>query len=448
MDPIPAKVTESPSRTVVVDTKYTPLASILQHVEGSSWVVNYYSQVVARDNEVGAQQLDLAAVYQQYLLIQQMELKVTAPLSSEQDEQSKSMVVSGTATTYGGFIPNKGDMFIADIGDGRDAVFAVTDASKKTYMKDAYYQIEYELVDYANATYLADLTRKTVKTTTFIKDFLYLGQNPQVLAEDLATLTDLQSLYNDLLGGFFHDFFSHEHKTLIIPGQSEPSYDPYLTRALLDWIGTDEHPYVNKIRLPNVDGDPAMEQLTLWDCLGRMSVNALPMALQQVRLLKTAQFKAMPHLSGIYYTGIRQVIYPFDDRTDVDFGHDSCLQVPTIEGSTALARAGRRYTDLGRLLPSSNLNGFNYSPPSDGALPDVVRVTDDSYYVLSEKFYRGQTPLSSNLERLVLQALRQEPLDKALLTRLTTNAMRWENLERYYYIPVLFALLKVAIRTN
>ena len=448
MDPIPAKVVESPSRTVVIDTKYTPLSSIMQYVEGSSWIVNYYSQRLVTNSELGAQQLDVAAVYQQYKLIERMELKVTGAIQSEQDDESKGMTISGTATTYGGFIPNKGDMFLADIGDGREAVFALTNATKKSHMKDAVYVIEYDLVSYTDAAYREDLARKTVEKVIYVKDFLHFGQNPQVLSTDYASLQEFKQLYNELLGGYFHDFFSHEHKTLLIPGQTKTSYDPYLTRALLDWVSTDEHPYVSKIRLPNVDGDPAMKQLTIWDCLGRMAINQLPMALQQVRLLDTSWFRDAPQLAGIYYTGIGQVVYPFDDRTDVDAVHADCYVAPTVEGTTALAKAGRRTNDLGRLLPSSTLNGFDYTLPVVDQLPDVVRVTDDAFYVLSENFYRGITPLRSTLERLVLQGLRQEPLDKVALTRLTKTAMRWENLERFYYIPVLFALLKVAIRTN
>lgn len=433
---------------MVIDTNYTPLTSILQHVDGASWIVNYYSQRIVPNSELVPQSLDLLPIYQQYLLIEQMEIKVTQALQSDQDEESKGMTITGTATTYGGFIPNKGDMFIADIGDGRAALFCLTNATKKSHMKDAVYAIDYELINYADAAYTSDLGRKTVETVVFEKDFLYLGQNPQVLTKDYASLKQFKQLYQELLGNYFRDFFSQEHKTLVIPGQSEVSYDPYLTRALLDWIGTSEHPVINKIRLPNVAGDPGMAQFTIWDCLGQMAINQLPMALQQVRLIGTDQFRNMPHLAGIYYTGIKQVIYPMDDRTDVDAGHDTCLTVPTTVETAALVNAGRRTTDLGRLLPSPLLNGFDYTTSMVGGLPDVVRVTDDAYYVLSQPFYRGEVPISSTLERLVLQGLRQEPLDKVALTRLTKTAMRWENLERFYYIPVLFALLKVATRTN
>lgn len=134
-----------------------------------------------------------------------------------------------------------------------------------------------------------------------------------------------------------------------------------------------------------------------------------------------------------------------DDRTDSDRFHD--LRCDPSQPGSQPKKAGRRFTDFLRQLPTGTMDGLSYlAQPNE--LPDVVRVTDDDFYVFSEAFYRQGEPLTSNLERLVLQGMKQEALDKALLLRLCNNAMKWENLERFYYIPVLIALLKVAIRNN
>lgn len=436
-------------RGVTVDTRVIPLASILQHVAGSSWEVNFYSQVVDTNSELGPQQLNVQPAFQQYCLIQGMELKVITPLQQEQDSESKSMIITGQAITYPGFIPNKGDMFLADIGDGREGIFTVTSAEKKTHLKDSYYEISYEVVSYSDTApdRRADLGRKTIRTVKFVRDFLLFGQNPQIVESEYTQREEMQVVLAELIGYYFHDFFSIEKQTLLVPGQADTTYDPFLTAAVVELISTEEHPYLARIRLPNVMGQHANAMPTIWDCLLKMSYAMLYTAMQQTRLVNTIYYKTMPHYSGIYFTGIERVVYPFDERTDVDVSYGDVCEVP-MESAGLLEPGGRRFTDFTRLMPGGNLNGFNYTLPQDQQLPDIIRVTEDPYYIFSQSFYKNETPLKSNLERVVLQALKQEPLDKVAILRMAKNAIKWENVERFYYIPMLFALLKVAIRTN
>ena len=410
--------------------------------------MNYYSQVLGRDSELKPQDINLSAVYQQYLLIQRMQFKVTEQLRMVQDPESKSMNLTGVAVTYPGLIPNKGDMFLADIGDGREGIFAITTAEKKTHLKDAIYSIEYQLVDYSsNAHRLVDLNSKVQKSYHFVDDYLTFGQNPKITTSEFTQREDLQREFTNLVGLYFRDFFSNEQRTLLIPGQEFVSYDPYVTYTVLQLIGTDDHPHVAQIRLPNVRGAQGSNVTTLWDCLERMNHSMLYTSVHQMRLIDSSFFKSFPQYSGVYFTGVKKVIYPLDHRTDVDASYDFACD-PEMTTAESVTVGGRRFTDLLRLLPSPNLMGFVYVEPSGEQLPDIIRVTDDPYYVLSEAFYRGQTPLKSNLERLVLQGLKREPLDKAALLRIARAAVKWENVERFYYIPILFSLLRVAIRTN
>lgn len=434
---------------MTVDTRYTPLASILQHVEGSKWTVNYYSQVLGADSELSPLQTALNPVYQQYELVQEMVLNVSTPLQHQQDEESKSSILTGSAVTYPGFIPNKGDMFLADIGDGREAILTVTTTEKLTHMRDAHYRIEYEVVAYASAdeARVADLKAKTIKTYRYIKDFHTFGQNPKILTSDYEMRTQLQDAYQVLLGHYFLDFFSMEHQTLMVPGQEYTTYDPFLTSAVVDYVSTEDHPLLAKIRLPTVMGHHANAMPTLWDCLSQMSHPMLYTAMRQTRLLNTSYFKSYPQYSGIYFTGINRVVYPFDERTDVDADYPQAGCDPNLSTQPSLRDGGPRYTDFSRLIPSGELDGFDYTADTSEQLPGVIRVTTDNYYVLSESFYKGGD-LKSHLERQVLAALKHQDLDNAVLLKLAQQAVKWGNVERYYYIPILFALLKVAIRTN
>lgn len=430
-------------QTNLVDDRYTSSTPLLQYVEGSAWTINYYSQLIGPENELSPQQTSQSGAYQQYCFIKDLEVRVTSPLDKVQDAVTKNFEVTGAATVFAKIIPNQGDMFTAVFGDGRLSLLAVTSAEKMTYHKDAVYSIKYKVVDYATPDRLADLEKKIVKRTIFRKQFLNYGQNPLVLAEDFDYIISFEESYRELLGVYLHDFFSREYQTLLVPDQDGVVYDSFLTQAILHFLAVEDHPYLPKIKQPRVTGDYALESPSFWDCLLKMDKDLLPVAMQKASLMDTTYFRNIPHLSGIYYTGISKIVYPIDERTDVD--SQRAKQIP-VSGSSFQA-GNRRFTSLQRVLDEP-LSGFSYVAET-GELPDIVPVTQDTYYIFTEQFYRpSEEGLSSNFERLVMDALCQRALDKALIKRLTERALQWGNLERFYYIPILLAILKVATRTN
>lgn len=447
MQPIQVQIHSPNQQHATVDTARTPRASLLQYVDGSAWEVTYYSQVLGADQEPAPWSADSSATIQQYVRVSNMEIKVTSPLAPSEENPGRSFDVVGTATVYPTHKPNVGDMFIADIGDGRAGVFAIIEVTRKTYLADSYAEITYGLVNYVDSRpdIEADLNRKSIKRTVFYKEFLQWGQNPQLLEGEFNDLVKLKKLYADLVNFYFKDFFSYKFRTLMIPGQAGASYDPFVTAAMVDWISTDDVPAMSQLRMPVVTANRNADSYTLWSALERMNASYLGAAIQQARLLNTKAFAGMPEVSSIYYTGIQFVVCPLDARTDVDVEFEDTSTCFT--GNSLLSSTGLRWKDLMRYLPSSNLAGFFKDAPAM-ELPDIVPVTVDEYYVLSEKFYRPNGPMASKLEVLTKQGLNQEPIDKVTLLSLAENCMKWPNLERFYYMPILFALMKVATRTN
>lgn len=452
MDPIQVKIHSPNQQTAVVDTRYIPRASLLQYVDGSSWEVTYYSQVLGKDSEPGPWAMDRSPTDQQYVQISNMELKVTAPLSASEEEPGRSHDVTGTATVYPTHKPNIGDMFIADAGDGRAVLFAVDEVTRKNYLKDSYSEITYRVVDYIDTRpeIQSDLNRKTIKRTVFMKEFLQWGQNPLLLEGEFADLMEMKKIYRNLVNFYFKDFFSVQYKTLLVPNQKRPAYDPFVTSTMLELVTSDEVQLISQARRLVVSANRNTDSYTLWDALMRMDDSYLGAAIQKVRMLETSAFKGMPEVSSIYYTGIQLVACPQDARNDVDSPYDTANSC--FSNGTLLSATGLRWENLLRYLPSSNLNGFFKEVPGADdvmqALPDIVPVTIDEYYVLSEKFYVPNGAYASKLEVLVKQGLMGEAIDKVTLLNLARACMKWPNLERFYYMPLLFALMKVATRTN
>ena len=262
----------------VVDTRYQPHKSLLTYVEGASWQVNYYSQILGGDDEVSDLQLSQEAPYQQYRRIKNLELKVTSELSDSQDAQTRTWEVNGEATVYAGVIPNIGDIFIADIGDGKEGVFTILTSEKKSRLHDSVYGITYKLRTEMNAVHKRDLDSKVVLEQVFVKHNLQHNKTATLVTSEFEQLAKIEVSYKQLIAHYFRDFFNIEYQTLLVPDQPLRLYDPFLVSGLLSSIDQTEHPYIHKIKILNVDRDPVFKEINLWSCLVQNNHNLLSMS--------------------------------------------------------------------------------------------------------------------------------------------------------------------------
>lgn len=439
----------------VVDTRYQPHKSLLAYVEGASWQVNYYSQILGKDDEVSDLQLNQQAAYQQYRLVKNLELKVTGELSESQDQQSKTWEVTGNATVYAGVIPNVGDVFIADIGDGQEGIFTVLTSEKMSRLHDAVYTITYKLRAEVDSTYRRDLEQKTVVEQVFVKSNLQHNHAATLVTSEFEQLAKIEAGYKQLIAHYFGDFFNIEHQTLLVPDQTHKLYDPFLTSGILSTIEQSENPLIYRIKVLNVERDPAFKEVDLWQCLAQNNVDLLTMAFYRAGVAPRGRFNEHPQFNGFYYSGIDSIVYPIDKANLklVDSTHtDRAYYTSTIVGGCEyvdplvpgrVVGGGRRTDNITKLLQShQDLKGFEPGPGKESVL--IHPVTIDDFYVLSEAFYYN-TGGQSVLEQVTRNTLEGKVVDKADLLRLVEAAKTWPNLERFYYIPLILILIKYAM---
>lgn len=444
VDPVPGKK-EEPYKGVTVDTSERDISGMMTYLEGSSWIVDYYAQLIGANDATNSYQPGLNEVYQQYKLVRGMEFKVTSPLSTTQDNETKEMHLTGAANFYGIIIPNEGDVFIADVGDGREGVFQVTTSTKKTIYRESAYEIEYKMLNYNTKKTADDLKDKVVETLYFSRDYLRQGYNALLHSEDLDNRDKLERHYARLLALYFHDFYSHEVGTLIVPNQEYYTYDPYITQFLANILSVNENPLLKEMRLLNVSEDQASYEFTLWNCLEQMDYQLLSMAAQEMAIVPTRYFFSRPMLDSVYYSKVGQVIYPKQHATTLDAGYRE-VRRPVFK---PLVPGKARFEEFKRLIRVTDLTEDTSDGPyrHDGpeGAPHIHRVTDDDYYVFTEAFYNfnGELGNLSLLENLTLDALRGQALDLKLLEKICFGAKYWDNLERFYYTPVLLVLLRV-----
>lgn len=441
-------------KTNVVDTRYQPKKSLMVYVEGASWIVNYYAQILGVNDEVSDLQLGQQAPYQQYRLVKGLELKVTDELSDSQDAQTRTWEVTGGATVYAGVIPNVGDIFVADVGDGKEGVFTVTGSEKKSRLHDTVYTITYKLRAEMDAAHRTALEKKTVVEEVFVRNLLSNNFTATVTTTEFDQLARIEAGYKQLVQHYFHDFFNIEHQTLLVPDQPYKLYDPFLTYGVLSTVDQNEHPLIYRIKLLNVERDPAFKEINFWQIMSQNNLDLLTMAFYQAGTLHRSHFNEHPQFNGFYYSGIDHIVYPMDkanlnkvDSTGSDMryynGNTHMCEYKDPLVPDRIVNGGTRSNNLGKILQSNkDLPGFKHGIGSN--VPLIHPVAMDDYYVLSRAFYHEEDG-QSILELVTRQTLKGEPVDKVNLLRLVENAKTWPNLERFYYIPLILILIKYAM---
>lgn len=445
--PVPnvVKAVAKPFLGVTVDTRYVPRSSLLMHIEGSSWSVDYYSQVLGRDSATSGQGLGTEAINQQYRLLRTMDIKVTNALTSDQEGDTKEMNVSGSATVYPFLVPNIGDMFLASINDGREGLFQVTGTERMSIMREACHRIDYVMIDYSTAERRADLTSKVVQTFKFEKDFMKHGQNPMLFESDYDHFTYLRDNYQFFLETWFKRFFSTEFSTLVVPDQPVSTYDPFLTRAVLNHFSTTDAPQVRYVRVLNADEDQGMNAYSVWDAIEKRDRQALEYCFQKAGLVSCRQFNAHSQFNGIRFSGLSHCVYPMDPMID--------SQINTMDKLKAfVATEFVRKTNTIR-KPSDLLADVVIQRPDPNEpileINGIKPVMTDGYYIFSKAFYDNSR---DTLEQSTLELLLQDYFDNKSISFERLRALcemhhRWSLLDSFYYTPILLILIKSVIRS-
>lgn len=424
-------------KAISVDTQHVDLRQLITHVEGMKWILHaYYSQYVTPDSELASQEVTRLDEYQQYLRIHDLEVRVTSPLSQSQDQQSKEFTYTGTATVFPGMIPKVGDMFIADIGDGRAGIFTLTATNRLTILQDSTYSIEYELVSFEDANRIADLNEKTVKSVTFVKDFININRKPYLVDSELETLKKLRQHIATIPEMYFDLFYSQEFSTLLVPDQEKTMYDPHVVTFFTSVVDRIEiHPRLQSIKRLNCDTDRSRRHRTIFDALLELDENILDTASLKSQRYFARSVQTQGTLGGIRYSGIEEVYYPAEDAGRIGNPVMSPLTPSKL-------RTFNRPIPLKQwLIRNTLLNAQS----TELLAPPMHPVTADDWYVLSEHFYKRDIENFSVLEVMVQQRLEGGTPDVKQLLELTDAAETWGRLEQFYYYPILQYLLIYAI---
>ena len=404
-------------QTSVVDTNENPISSLIVFVEGTPWATDaYYSQLVGNNDELKPLDLNLSATHQQYTKVSGLVMKVTAGLSGPQDQTTKQFSLVGASTMFPFVVPNVGDMFTADCGNGRLGLFTVTLAETKTILKETCYSVEYGMVAILDAAYANDLARKTVKTVFYNGDRTSTQQNPLLEESEVLTLKTAKQIEKQLLAEYISEFFNLEVMNFAVPEQGTLVYDHFITTLITSLYSTDCHPVFRKMKGINIDGTFLSEKITLVNALLTFEQGYLPQSFRKIKLAETTIFDHRACMEGIRYSGYDYIAFP--DTDDLKYV-GKVFKVPELLDS--MARVS---------IPANQ--------------PHFTPVVDGGHYLLSEEFHQG-THNGTTLEITLRKVFDNEPIEYQNVKLIINEIKQGGQIDRYYYLPIVLILLKYII---
>lgn len=305
----------------IVTSQEAPIGAILAHIEGSSWVVDYYAQMKASNEEPKEYDSNQSKLNQQYHLIYNLELK-----SQSQDPETEDVTnrvnMNGTAVVYAGVIPNVGDVIISDIGAGKAGRSTVTRVDKKQYMMKTVYELDYTLVEIIDKEItLTHLDSYVVKKSVFNKDLITFNTDPLIIKEDYDDFLEAQDVEAELIDDFLKEFFSQELSTFAVPGygKNKVTYDPYVVEAFREVVNVDEHPLMQRLKTVNLNELREVYSFSIWPVLLHPEVNKIRNIWKRAAPVMFNQFHVNPNMASLRYSGFYQCLSPIEDLSNVDY---------------------------------------------------------------------------------------------------------------------------------
>lgn len=484
--PVKLSVSDKEYKHSIVDTKETPLNSLVTHVEGSTRIVDYYSQVLSSGEEPQTYSPGLATHLQQYKLIKDFEIK-QQDFSYDFDSELNQANGTGTAIIYPPLIPNFGDVFIADIGNGKAGMFNVSAVSKRSIFKQACYEITFNLLYVIDTQGQVDLLNsKVVETYNFVKDFILYGQNPIIVNSEFNLLNDSKRILDEAIEDFITEFYSRELVTLVPPGYNRPTYDPFAVRAFMEVVEVSNNARASRIKMKNTNELKEFWQDSIWNALINPSRNQHTRFWTRAQAVNVRAFNQHPGTGSIRFSGFDQVIRPLDRLNNVDtyyklnqgsqvgyYGWYTGAANP-ITASGTLMGGGR---SLGRacwckvqnyyhahhltLHPWDPTNHLAYIEQyqhtcHDPDCPCVCHtpvdqedetVNENNSYIFPPSFWTSTVSTTNGFEQVVKKHLSLDKVDAGVVNSLLLARADWEPKERFYRMLILIIILISSVRS-
>lgn len=454
------EVTPTTYKHSIVDSKKTPIETLTTFIGGSNWQVDYYSQIFNTSEELKAFDPNQLNAYQTYHKINRLIIKLQGALSQDDDRDSGRYSIRGSAvvTPHPNLVPNVGDAFVADTGEGTAGQFTITSVRKLTVSLASAWEIEFKHDRVMTKQIESLLNAKVVKQSYYQRDYMITGQNAIMVEEDYNTSKDLTHLLKVVSNQFVSNHFSFTNHTLTVPEQDLPTYDPFVTRAALKIISLDDVKQLRDIREYNCDDHRIPKFADLYTAVMKREPTLLYNTFKEYARISTSLLNPSVYQNSIRYSGISYLIVPYREELDNDNYQNLNEIIMGVRMSSTSPGLANAYSEgncvcvadvrvncgcCGETPASSKEKGDNAAIGNEGM--DIPEIGDTSY-VLSNAFYEKDLLNCTLFERMVWNVLENKPLDADKVANFANNFNKWGKLEQFYLGPLLILMIRAALR--
>lgn len=456
-NPVP-EIYDKQYKHSIVDSKKTPIESLTAWLGGSNWQVDYYSQIFRKGEELKAFDPKSLNPYQNYHKINRLILKLQGAIDNNDETSSGRFELTGNAIIppHPNLIPNVGDTFIADMGEGQAGQFTVTSIRKLANNLASAWNISFKHERGVDKQLEDLLESKVTRVSYYNRDYLITGQNAILATEDYLAVNNLNRYLKQISTQFITNHFSYEHHSLIIPEQPIATYDPFVTRAALRVISVDDVQLVRDIREYNCDDHRIPKFNDIYTAVIKRDSTLLYSGFRKFAKILASLLTPSVYQNSVRYTGIKAIVVPYRQQLDndnyselnnlIEFGRNS-----TIDSGLT----------MNGILDECHCYGNLSIPLSCECEQPVDNTTDDSVigepgfdipkigntsYVLSDAFYDKSLIHCSLFERLLWNVLDDRPIDYEVVYKFAEKYHLWGRLEQYYLGPLLILLIRACLR--
>lgn len=421
-------------RTPVVDGRKEGYDSLATFASGSKMPGDLYQAAHGRDTAATSWQPDIPLAYGQRRVIRGFELIVNGQLSHKQNTgDSMGFATTGDAVIYGvpGLVPQSGDLFVGQLGTWRNVLFQLNNPERLSPFDESGYSVSFKAIRWLDSASLAQLNGSVIETLYFDRENFRNGLKCLLNDEDVDVMKRLGKAHRRLIATYLRDFFDDVYQTFIIPEQALPSYDPNITRFVKRMVSVVDTPSITRVTELGVGDDVFSSTPSVLDAILTKDEALLYSCAQKWNLAHINNFYAHPLMHGVYYSGVKWVMTPKDPKYTVRTKNS----IPYAGVETVAANV--LFKDIDYILPALGLDDEETRPTEQVF---IHRVLVDDYYIFSKAFYED-TDGQSMLESMVLDRLNNRPINLKNLADLAEYAQKFNNLERYYYIPIIINLI-------
>lgn len=391
----------------IIDSAYQPEMSILSMVDGAPRLVEYYRQFLGRDEMPIAFQPNDVSTYQSYTRIKQLIIKQEGNGAYQFDPdtgQSTSM--------YSGYVifdltPIRGDVFIADIGDGKAGLFVLTEQPEiRNFTSNKVYYITYQLVSILSNNLWEELNKRVVSELVYSKDSAINGGNAVITTGDYDIEKKLMGWIRTISDYLMSTYYWNNEKTIAIKEGQQWIYDPYLVEFITAVIPTSLRPRYAWINQPSIQyGGHEFgynSTVNIWTVLLKRDFNLLPICKREAGKISTLSMSNTRLYGNIFNSTFDYVIVTDPDNF-----------VP-----------GERY--------------YNF----DGAVPYQAPKVEKFTYIFTEEFYQGLP--QNDFESLIIDVLKNGVIDRRKLLAYCEGYFNLDYQAKLYNGAILMLLLQAS----